>query len=161
MTRVDGYAGLQPIRHLDFSQESTWRLAGAQWACLLDQESGRCNWIAISPTAPRARLLDADGAEISILRDSPGHIAVAVRTETPGMLAITESYDSGWRVTVDGRAEQVSRVDGDFLGCQVTTGMHNVQFEFRPQCRQSGSLVSLCGVGLLLLFCGFRLLFYS
>jgi hypothetical protein len=195
LTRVDGYAGLQPIRNLDFSQESTWRLAGAQWACLLDREAGRCRWMAISPTAPRARLLasrsrnslhipaaqlasaangspinttnfwdgklDADGAEISILRDSPGIIAVAVRTGTPGMLAITESYDSGWRVTVDGRGEEVSCVDGDFLGCQVTAGKHEVQFEFRPRCRQLGSIVSLCGLGLLLLFCGFRLLSYS
>ncbi len=157
LTRVDGYAGLQPTRQLDYSQESTWRLAGVQWAYLPDGKTGRHKWHEISPSAPRAQLLDSDDADTVVLRDSPGNIEIAVRTGTQAMLATTECYDPGWHVTVDGRDGEVSRVENDFLGCAVAAGRHIVQFKFRPRCRESGSLISSVSLGLLALFFGLRL----
>lgn len=158
VTRVDGYAGLQPFRHLDYSQESTWHLAGVQWVYMPDQTTGKRKWIAVSPQAPRARLLGIDNAEVRVLRDSPGRIQIVVNTDTESMLAITENYDPGWRVTIDGREETVSRVESDFLGCGITVGNHDAQFEFRPHCVQSGKRVSLLSLGLLLVLCVLRLL---
>jgi hypothetical protein len=157
LTRVDGYAGLEPARQLNYSQESAWRLAGARWAYLPDPETGRRKWLAVSPTAPRARLIGTDKAEVTILRDSPGRIEVTVSTSKQGMLATTESYDAGWRATVDGREITVTRVEGDFLGCAVVAGRHLMQFEFRPPCRRSGMLISAGSLGLLLLVYGVRL----
>lgn len=157
LTRVDGYAGLQPARQLDYSQESTWRLAGVQWAYLPDAKTGRHRWLEVTPSASRARLIDSDDADTAILRDSPGNIEIAVRTGTQAILATTESFDPDWRVTVDGRDREVSRVENDFLGCAVAAGRHIVQFKFQPQCRASGSLLSVIGLGSLALFFGLRL----
>ncbi|MBN1570799.1 MAG: YfhO family protein [Acidobacteria bacterium] len=157
VTRVDGYAGLKPFRQLDYSQESTWRLAGAQWAYLPGNGTGSLKWNSISSTAPRAGLIGLGNARVEIITDKPGRIDLVVYNSASGVLFITESYDPAWRVTVDGWQADASRIQGDFLGCALSPGYHYVQFEFKPRCKEWGGRISLCGLGLLLMFCALRI----
>ena len=157
MTRIDGYAGLQAARQLDYSKETTWRLCGAEWAYIKDGESGERKWIAISQTNPRAQLVGNPTTAVDILRDSPGSIAVSLAADASGVLAVTESYDPGWRVKIDGVEQKALRVRGDFLGCHISGGDHLVEFQFRPACRQWGIAISICGLLSLFLLGGFRL----
>jgi hypothetical protein len=59
LARLDGYAGLEPEKMLDYCQTPALRLGGAGW--LLQSSSGqqasRRSWSRIQPTAPRARLV--------------------------------------------------------------------------------------------------------
>ena len=175
--RVDGYAGLEPAKRLDYNTMPALQLAGVAWL-LQPSESGR-QWAAVAPTAPRARLVthirqaqpsgesdrpametatvdaaidlpQATPGSARVVADSPGRITVSSDAPTRQLLVTTESFDSGWRALVDGKAERVVRVNGDFLGCVVEAGAHRVCFEFRPPSLQAGAVVCACGLELML-----------
>ncbi len=59
LTRVDGYAGLEPAKRLDYSQRRSLQLAGVNWMLVpgANAASVEPTWLAITPTAPRARLV--------------------------------------------------------------------------------------------------------
>ena len=60
-------------------------------------------------------------------------IRLRVDTAQPGLLTIAESWYPHWRVRVDGRPEQVLRVNWAFLGVWLEEGDHRVEFYYaRP-----------------------------
>jgi len=59
------------------------------------------------------------------------------------LLVLSESFDEGWTATVDGRPVRVMRVNGDFLGCVVPAGTHQVALVFAPAHLAWGARVSL------------------
>ncbi len=181
VTRVDGYAGLEPAKQLDYRDPRSWQLAGAHWAWQQDDDRAghKRRWVSLSPTAPRVRLVaqtraapgaaDAESWSLEfvavepplslppsepgtarVVRDAPGNIVVETVCPARQLLVTTESFDSGWQVTVDGKPGTVVRVDGDFLGCVVDSGDHRVAFTFQPRARWLGMLVGACGLGLLM-----------
>lgn len=182
VARVDGYAGLEPAKKLDYRRPRSWQLAGAGWVLHpADASRGtKMRWERIEHTAPRARLvtptlghehpdnmeLIGTGAaavdqpfamapsppgRVEVIVDRPGHFVAQTTAPTGQLLVTTESFDSGWQVTIDGHLGQVVRVDGDFLGCPIAAGVHHVQFSFQPRSRWLGMLTSACGLGLLVL----------
>lgn len=182
LVRVDGYAGLEPARRLDYRRQRPLQLAGVGWIWQPLHENGdvRRGWVPLAPRASRARLvtatvgdeqlrhIDALGWDVAtvdpplslpasqagaarVVADRPGRITIETDAPARQLLVTTESFDPGWRVTLDGRPRAIVRVNGDFLGCPVEPGKHQVQFEFRPRCRDLGVLVSACGLGLMML----------
>lgn len=81
-----------------------------------------------------------------ITRDDPGDIRVRTRTGGRQLLVVSESYDAGWRATVDGSAVPVARANGDFLGCVVPAGRHEVSLTFSPTHLVVGKRLSLSGL---------------
>ena len=89
---------------------------------------------------------------------SPGHIAVEAECSGPAILVLTESYHSGWTVTIDGHPQRPLRLNGDFLGCLVPAGRSTVEFRFAPASLYYGRLISVFGLGLMvMLFAASRL----
>jgi Bacterial membrane protein YfhO len=180
VSRIDGYAGLEPAKKLDYRQRRARQLAGAEWVLEpADRalESDR-TWSRVERSAPRARLatktlgpkhlddvktiaLDAavvdppeslppsEPGSAQVVADRPGRITIETDSPTRQLLVTTESFDSGWQVTIDGRPNRIVRVNGDFLGCGIEAGEHRVDFRFRPRCRRLGALVSGCSLGLI------------
>jgi hypothetical protein len=179
LQRIDGYAGLEPAKRLDYRQRRSLELAGVGWLWL-PQDSGHNGrgWVRIGPTGPRARLVsrclpperigdvsrlpwdeaiaeppqaldESSPGKVHVVDDRPGKLELT--TDAPGrqLLVTTESYDPGWTAAVDGRPSPVVRVNGDFLGCTVVPGVHRVTFEYRPRARQLGGQLALLGVALL------------
>jgi uncharacterized membrane protein YfhO len=70
------------------------------------------------------------------------------------LLVLAESYHSGWRAFVDGVARPVYRAYGDFMGCVVEGGRHQVTFVFAPGSLTLGKWLSLIGgaMAVLILF---------
>ncbi len=190
LTRVDGYAGLEPSRWLDRSTTAALQLAGAGYLLVADSNDNDNDndnagpWLSIEQTAPRVRLVSrtvplaewrgatAMGLETArldepielppsqpgparVVADRPGQITVEYSAPARQLLVTTESFHRGWRATVDGRDRPVVRVNGDFLGCVVDAGNHEVLLGFRPRSLILGLVVSACGLGLLL--CTFAL----
>ena len=64
--RVDGYAGLEPARALDYATLPALRLAGTQYVLRHTPNGSEPNWqwTAISPTAPRARMIPISKLEV-------------------------------------------------------------------------------------------------
>jgi hypothetical protein len=82
--------------------------------------------------------------------DRPGRIGVAVEAPRRQLLVVSESYHDGWQVCVDGQPATVERVNGDFVGCVIEPGEHQVDFAFRPAKLWWGKLVSLASLAVVL-----------
>jgi hypothetical protein len=110
--------------------------------------------IDIDKEALVTRDLDLAGGPagvLAIVRDDPGDIRVATRTDGPQLLTMTEAFDEGWTATIDGRLASVERTYGDFIGCVVPAGEHLVVFAFAPTHLAVGGAISLAGIGVALL----------
>jgi hypothetical protein len=92
-----------------------------------------------------------EAGRVTPMHEEPGELWV--RVEAPGrrLLVIAESYDPNWRLTIDDKPVAVERVNGDFLGCVVESGEHEVRFVFRPASVLYGRLLSRIGFGIVLL----------
>jgi uncharacterized membrane protein YfhO len=73
-----------------------------------------------------------------------GRIA-RLRTQSPEarMLVVSDAYDSGWKVRVDGKAAQLQRCDSMFLGIPLGPGVHVVELEYRPLLLFAGAAISM------------------
>src|SRR5205085_7573833 len=92
--------------------------------------------------------------------DRTGRIVVDATTGGPQLLAITERFHPGWRITdepLNLDSHQTPnvvtpplRVNGDFLGCVVGPGQHRVTFRFWPPSFEYGLWMTAAGLALVL-----------
>ncbi len=99
----------------------------------------------------RLSLVDGPLGEARLLRDRPGDIAVATQSETRQLLILSEAHHPGWHARLDGAPCPIERVYGDFMGCVVEAGSHEVTFRFQPDSIRWGKFGSVAGVALALL----------
>jgi hypothetical protein len=89
--------------------------------------------------------------EAVLAAEDPGRLRVETEAEGRRLLVVSDSYDPGWQVSVDGQAAAVERINGDFLGCVVGPGRHAVEFTFRPAALLWGRALSVIGCAVCLL----------
>jgi len=178
--RIDGYAGLEPAKQLDYGDPGVLAMAGVAWQLEpADKGSTSSNeWNRIAPTAPRVRLITQTLPETELSRvasrdwhtavcapqqqlppsepgrarvvsDRPGVIAIEVAAPARQVLATTESFDTSWTASADGKTVPIVRVNGDFLGCAIEPGKYLVRLEFRPRARRVGGWLAMLGLGFL------------
>jgi len=84
---------------------------------------------------------------------SRNNTSLVVETESDHrqLLVVATSYHAGWKATVDAGSTDVFAVNADFLGTVVPAGSHVVHFSWLPASRRLGNLISLGGLGLLVL----------
>lgn len=89
-TRVDGYAGLEPAKRLDYRDASALRLAGTQWLWQpsVRPENPRTQWQPLDATAPRVRIISRT-APAGALNDLAALQLAAAVTEPEVKLDIT------------------------------------------------------------------------
>lgn len=58
---------------------------------------------------------------------------ILLRTETAGVLVVSDMYYPGWEVFVDGNKTEILRIDGLFKGVFVNSGNHQVVFQYIPR----------------------------
>jgi hypothetical protein len=83
--------------------------------------------------------------EAVLLRDEPGEVEISTQAETRQMLVLSESHHPGWVARVDGRECALVRAYGDFMGCVVEAGRHQVVFRFEPRSLARGAVLSAAG----------------
>jgi len=97
--------------------------------------------------------LDLPGGEPGsavLLAERPGSIRVRTVTAERQLLVVSESYHPGWRAKVAGQPASVQRVYGEFIGCTVPPGEHEILFYFRPASFQVGKRLSWLGLALII-----------
>jgi|RhiMetdeSRZDD1v2_1073273.scaffolds.fasta_scaffold51969_2 membrane protein YfhO len=173
-----GYAALSPEFRLDSMNHSRLRLAGVRWfqtpdmqwsqverplprARLVSQElvslfpNKDIDGIDVETTALVAEPLNLAGGQpgaASIVSDRPGKIKLTTTATSRQLLVLSESYHEGWKATVDAHVCSVLRVYGDFMGCVVEAGVHDVEFSFEPLSLRFGGWLSALGLSLTVLF---------
>jgi hypothetical protein len=81
---------------------------------------------------------------------APKHIQLSAKAPQPSILLLNDRFDPNWKVTVDGKPEQLLRCNYIMRGVVVPPGEHLVEFNFQPPI--NGLYVSLAtwAAGLLL-----------
>jgi hypothetical protein len=86
-------------------------------------------------------------------RPSTDEIVLRTQPAAPGVLRVHESWDPGWRVTVDGAPADVLCADDVFLAVALPAGAHEVTFTYATPGATTGigiSIASLCLLGALM-----------
>ncbi len=86
---------------------------------------------------------------VELLEDRPGSLRLRTVAASRQLLVLDEAWDEGWRATVGGRPSPLLRVYGDYLGCVVEAGEHEVALVFSPDSFHDG--LALSGLGLVAL----------
>ena len=104
------------------------------------------------PAPPVARPISPGRARIR--NDEPGNISIRTWAPTRQLLVLSESYHEGWQASVDGSPCEIVRVYGDFMGCVVVAGVHEVHFRFDPPSLRRARWAALLALTLAVLGCG-------
>ena len=86
--------------------------------------------------------------DVALLSDLPGDLRLRVNCPMRRLLVVAERHHSGWRAEIDGREQDVLRVNGDFMGCLVEAGRHDVRLTFRPDSLRYGRWITALGLAL-------------
>jgi Bacterial membrane protein YfhO len=62
------------------------------------------------------------------------------------MFVLTDVFYPGWKVTVDGRAEPIHRVDYLLRGVVIPPGTHRIEFRYEPASFRAGWIITIVGL---------------
>jgi hypothetical protein len=99
--------------------------------------------------------LSSDDVEVGtaqITVDRPGEIEVSSSAPGGRLLVVSERFTADWQATVDGHPGRVLPVYGDFLGCVVEGGNHEVIFRYSPRSFHVGLRASIIGLAIVIGF---------
>jgi hypothetical protein len=77
-------------------------------------------------------------------------VVVEVEAETPSLLVLTDSHFPGWRAFVDGSERPILRANSLFRAVEISPGVHQVAFKYRPASFRYGLLISLATLAVIL-----------
>jgi uncharacterized membrane protein YfhO len=83
----------------------------------------------------------------------PDRLTIAASAAAPGLLVVSEVYESGWRAFVDGAAVPVLPTHHALRGVPLPAGEHTVEFRYEPESLRLGlSISGLAWVAMLAAF---------
>ena len=91
-----------------------------------------------SPFAPR----DGFSAPVRVAEWRPDRVALEVDLGRPAYVVLVDSFDPGWRATVDGLPVVVLRADLALRAVAVPAGRHRIEMAYRPRSVLLGLAVS-------------------
>jgi len=96
-------------------------------------------------------VLDANRSA-RIIDYAANSVVVEVDAQNRCVLVLSDAYDPGWHVTVDGESTPVFPAYHAFRGVIVPEGKHEVVFEYAPRAFRAGLWMSVVGmtIGILL-----------
>lgn len=87
--------------------------------------------------------------QAQISHRGPTRVTVDFRTQTAGMVVLTDRWDPGWHALLNGQPAQIHRVNHALRGVVVQAGTGTLEFFYRPGSRIWG--VSAAAIALLVL----------
>jgi uncharacterized membrane protein YfhO len=89
-------------------------------------------------------------------RPSSDIIVLKVRINQSGFLRVIESFDPGWRATVDGAAARVLPANDFALAVRLDSGTHEVRLQYHTPGVATGAAISLVSLLLLVVLVFYR-----
>jgi hypothetical protein len=96
-------------------------------------------------------------SELAVLQYDLNTVTIALATDQPGYLVLSDAYYPGWRATVDGQPAPIERANYAFRAVYVPEGQHTVQFVFDPWLWKVGLLISGITLVVLLGWVGWKI----
>lgn len=85
----------------------------------------------------------------TIIRDDPETVEIETRSDTGGLCVITDRWDPGWTVSIDGKAALPVIANYLFRGVVVPPGNHQVRWTYVCPKLREGTVVSAASICLL------------
>ncbi len=173
------YVGLQPRRILSPNSEGALRVAGVGWVrspAGWNRVANPAQRARIVPTVQVSRDARSDVDVIDIMHvalveqdvpgplvgpeevsavlsiDEPGRLELEIDAPGRALLALTESFHSGWKADGGGRPLTTLPLYGDYLGVLLEPGQYRLVLTFEPRSIRYGwyfTIVGLLGASLL------------
>ena len=87
---------------------------------------------------------------VQVGSQSNGEHHVRTRADSSQLLVVAIHHHPGWKARIDGVPAKVIQVNGDFMGCVVPVGQHQVVLRWEPSSLQIGWAVTALGLVLLM-----------
>lgn len=102
-------------------------------------------------TTPPALEEPADPSEdnVSITRYEADRIEMTASTTAPGIVVVSEVFDSGWRAYVDGQRVPLLVADHVLRAIPLTAGEHVIEMRYEPASLRAGVWITLGALALL------------
>jgi uncharacterized membrane protein YfhO len=115
-----------------------------QDATVVEVDAGRvAAFRGVEPTTGRDRL--------DLEYPSSRRVRINLETEGTRLLVVHDSWDRGWRATLDGEPVEIVPVNVLSRGVIVPAGEHRVEMWFRPRGTVMGAAGSLVGIAMCLI----------
>ncbi|WML54778.1 YfhO family protein [Neobacillus sp. PS3-12] len=96
---------------------------------------------------------------IGVLNKEPLHVKSWTETTVKGNINVSHSgslflsipYDKGWKISVDGKNEQIKKLGG-FIGVNLDKGEHTIALSYLPEGFKTGCAISIGSLLLLLIY---------
>ncbi len=85
-------------------------------------------------------------ASVQIISPQADSLKIAVTTQTPALLVISQIFYPGWIARLDGQPVALYQTNGIFQGVFVPAGQHEVMLDFQPRSWLWGRWISVAGV---------------
>lgn len=96
--------------------------------------------------------LGSERSLVNVKTYTPTEIIIdAQTTQLPGLLYIADTFDEGWKATIDGNQAPIIRTNFAFRGIQIPPGQHQVRVWYQPDSFNYGLVISSIGAGLVML----------
>lgn len=86
---------------------------------------------------------DATAGHAEIIEQAPGRMALAVRTDRPALLVLSQVYAPGWRARAAGQELEVWRVNEVLSAVAIPPGEHQIILRYWPRSLTIGAAASL------------------
>ncbi len=123
--------------------ETDWRQAGRRTAALA---SAQTTAVLETPDVRIAGLRPGAPGEIAFTEFGLNHVTLKVRAAQPQLLVLAEPWYPGWRVLVNGTAEDALPANGWMRAAFVPAGESVVEFRYRSRWLALGAFVSLAAL---------------
>lgn len=101
--------------------------------------------------------LSERGGTASITDYVPNRVEIRVEADGDGLLVLSDQFDEGWKVTVDGKSARLLQANTTMRGVCIPDGTHTVEFTYQPLSFMVGSIVSGTSTLLLIIISGYWL----
>jgi hypothetical protein len=107
-----------------------------------------------TPVGPRRGEPVTDGST-RVLERGTERVVLRTSSSAPAWLVVRQTWDAGWRASVDDEPASVRRADVAFQAVRVPAGAHTVELRYEPASVHNGTLVSVVSLVVLLGLLGF------
>ena len=122
-----------------------------------DFEPGKTALLQSNDMQTLPKLSEGTGSATLVSYD-PTHIRIDVETDAPQFLFLSDTYDSGWRASVNKKETKVYRTNYAFRGIIVPKGKSTVEFTYQPTSFRVGWYLSITTLSFLLAYGGWTLI---
>jgi hypothetical protein len=93
---------------------------------------------------------ETNNSRITLDRYESNYVRLQVSLTSPGWLVLTDTYYPGWKVLIDAQAGQILPADYIFRAVPLESGLHVIEFSYRPASFLLGAGISIVMITVLL-----------